>query len=65
MPKFRADLLVPFATMQEAIEVVPKVMTMGGIVPTSVEFMDSMSIKAAELYLNQVLPHSDAGVHHH
>ncbi len=49
--------------MQEAIEVVPKVMTMGGIVPTSVEFMDSMSIKAAELYLNQVLPHSDAGAY--
>ncbi|MGB4002739.1 MAG: FAD-binding oxidoreductase, partial [Bacillota bacterium] len=63
LPKFRADLLVPFATMQEAIEVVPKVMTMGGIVPTSVEFMDSMSIKAAELYLNQVLPHSDAGAY--
>ena len=27
LPKYRADLLVPFATMQEAIEVVPKVMT--------------------------------------
>lgn len=63
LPKYRADLLVPFEEMQKAIEVVPKVMTMGGIVPTSVEFMDSMSIKAAELYLNQVLPHSDAGAY--
>ena len=63
LPKYRADLLVPFKKMQEAIEVVPKIMTMGGIVPTSVEFMDSMTIKAAELYLNQTLPHSDSGAY--
>ncbi|MGL5511662.1 MAG: FAD-binding oxidoreductase, partial [Sporomusa sp.] len=39
LPKYVATLLVPFATMQEAINVVPKIMT-AGIVPTCLEFMD-------------------------
>lgn len=60
LPKFKADLLVPFNSMQVAIEVVPKIMTTGGILPTSVEFMDNMCIRAAEAYLNQTLPQSDA-----
>ncbi|MGE5572620.1 MAG: FAD-binding oxidoreductase [Bacteroidota bacterium] len=60
LPKFKADLLVPFSSMQVAIGVVPKIMTAGGIVPTAVEFMDNMSIRAAQAYLNQSLPQSDA-----
>jgi len=62
LPKYVATLLVPFATMQEAINVVPKIMT-AGIVPTCLEFMDSQSIKASELYLNKKLPYSDAGAY--
>ena len=52
-----ADLVVPFADMQSAIKVVPKIMT-AGIIPTSVEFMDRVSLLAAEQYLNNKLPFS-------
>ena len=62
LPKYVADLLVPFEKMQDAINVVPKIMT-AGVVPTCLEFMDSDSIKAAEMYLNKKLPHSDAGAY--
>lgn len=63
MPRFTVDLLAPFADMQTAIQVVPRIMVDGGVVPTSIEFMDSQSIKAAEDYLNASLPHSDAGAY--
>lgn len=62
MPKYTADLLIPFGDMQAAIRVVPKIMT-AGIIPTTLEFMDSASIKAAEKYLNQKLPYSDAAAY--
>lgn len=62
LPQYVADLLIPFPDMQSAIKVVPKIMT-AGIIPTAVEFMDSVSIKAAEVYLNKKLPYSDAGAY--
>lgn len=62
LPKFVATLLVPFKEMQEAINVVPKIMT-AGIIPACLEFMDSQSIKASEIYLNKKLPYSDAGAY--
>lgn len=60
LPRFSVALLVPFQSMQRGLEVVPEIMTSGGIMPTSVEFMDNMCIEAAESYLNSSLPHSDA-----
>ncbi|MBC8014742.1 MAG: FAD-binding protein [Sporomusaceae bacterium] len=57
LPQFVADLLVPFPDMQTAIKVVPKIMT-AGIIPTAVEFMDRISVLAAEQYLNKTLPYS-------
>jgi len=57
LPQYVADLLIPFADMQSAIKVVPKIMT-AGIIPTSVEFMDHLSVIAAEQYLNKKLPYS-------
>lgn len=62
LPKYVASLLIPFKDMQTAIEVVPKIMT-AGIIPTCLEFMDSWSIKAAEMYLNKKLPYGDAGAY--
>ncbi|MDR9755998.1 MAG: FAD-binding oxidoreductase [Thermoanaerobacterales bacterium] len=53
LPRYVVDLLVPFDDMKKAINIVPIIMTHGGIIPTSVEFMDNLSIKAAEKYLNQ------------
>ena len=63
LPRYVVDLLVPFAAMQTAIDIVLVIMGNGGIVPTCLEFMDSTSIKAAEAYLNQKLPYGDAGAH--
>ena len=63
LPRYKVDLLAPFEDIQTAINVVPRVMTASGVVPTSVEFMDSLSIKAAAEYLNASLPHGDAGAY--
>ncbi|NHM27467.1 FAD-binding protein [Desulfofundulus sp. TPOSR] len=63
LPQYVADLLVPFDDIEKAINIVPTIMTHGGIIPTCLEFMDNLSIKAAELYLNQQLPYGDAAAY--
>ena len=40
---------------------VPTIMTMGRIIPTAVEFMDQLSFQTSYKYLNEHLPHEDAG----
>jgi glycolate oxidase len=60
-PTARAVLLVPFPDTPTAMAVVPRVMTRGRIVPTSVEFMDQRSIQAAYGYTGERLPHPDVG----
>jgi glycolate oxidase len=60
-PTARAVLLVPFPDTPTAIAAVPRVMTRGRIVPTSVEFMDQRSIQAAYEYTGERLPHPDVG----
>jgi len=57
LSEYVADLLIPFPDMQSAIKVVPMIMT-AGIIPTSLEFMDRLSVLAAEQYLNKKLPFS-------
>ncbi len=61
LPKTKADLLVLFKTPEKAIDVVPKIMTSTGIIPTAIEFMDHLSIKTACEYLNESLPYREAG----
>jgi glycolate oxidase len=60
-PAARAVLLVPFPDTPAAIGAVPRLMTRGRIVPTSVEFMDRRSIRAAYDYTGERLPHPDVG----
>ncbi len=60
-PTARMVLLVPFADVPTAIGAVPRIMTRGRIVPTSVEFMDQRSIQAAYDYTGERLPHPDVG----
>lgn len=62
-PRYNTVLLVPFADMQTAINIVPAVMTRAGVIPTSIEFMDNLCIKSAESFLDRRLPHSDAGAY--
>jgi glycolate oxidase len=63
MPRPRAavDLLCLFATAEEAIAAVPRIMTSGGIIPTAIEFMDRSSVHASCKYLNETLPYEKCG----
>ena len=60
LPTAKADLLVLFAGPKEAIDVVPVIMS-HGIIPTSIEFMDKLSVETSCRYLNESLPYQDAG----
>ena len=59
-PTAKSDLLVLFKTPRQAIDMVPIIMSKG-IVPTSIEFMDQLSIITSCRYLNESLPYEEAG----
>jgi glycolate oxidase len=61
LPKAQVDLLCLFKTSEEAIEVAAKIETVGGIIPTAIEFMDKNAIKAACEYLNETIAYQEAG----
>jgi glycolate oxidase len=61
LPRSSVDLLCLFRTPEEAIAAVPRIMTAGGIIPTSIEFMDQPSFRAACEYLNERIPWQSAG----
>jgi len=61
LPTASAVLLIPFADVPSAIGAVPQIMTQGHIIPTSVEFMDRLSIQTAYAYLEERLPHPEIG----
>lgn len=63
LSKHIVDLLVPFKTVEKAIEFVPKMIIESKVIPTSIEFMDNSSLSLTEKYLNSTLPYSDAGAH--
>ena len=60
LPTAKEDLLVLFKDVQSAIDIVPKIMINGRIIPTSIEFMDALSVKASCEYLNEHLPYQKA-----
>ncbi|MGI6083134.1 MAG: FAD-binding oxidoreductase [Limnochordia bacterium] len=59
LPKKRVSLLVPFASLEEAIRTVPKVL-MSRTNPTAIEFMQQDAIYAYEQSMGKSFPHSDA-----
>lgn len=61
IPKYTVDLLVLFKDPESAIKLVPKIMIEGGLIPTSIEYMDYLSVKTTCEYLNERLPYKDAG----
>ncbi|MCL5070183.1 MAG: FAD-binding protein [Actinobacteria bacterium] len=61
LPLYRVDLLVLFKDVKSAIGMVPAIMTETKIIPTSIEFMDKLSVQASCQYLNEHLPYQDAG----
>ena len=61
LPKAQVDLLCLFKSSEDAIKVVPRIMTECGIIPTAIEFMDRASVQAACKYLNETIPYAQAG----
>lgn len=61
LPRKKTDLLVLFEDIQTAIDMVPEIMTKGRIIPTSIEFMDKLSVMTSCAYLNERLPYQEAG----
>jgi glycolate oxidase len=59
-PSAKSDLLVLFKTPKEAIDLVPEILCRG-VIPTSIEFMDRLSVQASCKYLNENLPYEDCG----
>ena len=60
LPKAKSDLLVLFKTPAEAIACVPEIIAKGTI-PTSMEFMDKLSVETSCQYLNESLPYESCG----
>ncbi|MBD3307132.1 FAD-binding oxidoreductase, partial [candidate division KSB3 bacterium] len=61
LPKVNIDLLVLFKDAQEAMDIVPVIMTETGVIPTAIEFMDHVSVQTSCRYLNERLPYQEAG----
>jgi len=61
LPTAKEDLLVLFKDVKSAIDMVPEIMTNARIIPTSIEFMDKLSVKTSCEYLNEHLPYQEAG----
>lgn len=62
LPGAKIDMMVLFDTLQSAVTAVPRIMTETGIIPTSVEFMDRLTLETSCLYLGEDLArYKDAG----
>ncbi len=61
LPGANVDLLCLFQTPEEAIAMVTKIQSITGIVPTTIEFMDQVAVRAACEYLNETIPYQQAG----
>ena len=60
-PAARAVVLVPFPDVASAIGVVPRIMTQGRIVPSSVEFMDRLTVETIYAFVGETPPHPNLG----
>lgn len=60
LPKAKSDLLALFETPAAAIACVPEILARGTI-PTSIEFMDRLSVATSCAYLNEGLPYEKCG----
>jgi len=59
-PTAKSDLLALFRTAKDAIDLVPEILCRG-VTPTSIEFMDSLSVQTSCKYLNESLPYENCG----
>ena len=54
LPAATAVLLIPFGSAAEAVEAFPKVIAEAGILPTSIEFMDRLSVETVYRFLGEI-----------
>ena len=59
-PAAKSDLLALFKSPKDAIDLVPDILCRG-VTPTSIEFMDSLSVRTSCKYLNESLPYENCG----
>jgi len=59
-PTAKSDILALFRTTRDAIDIVPEILCRG-LTPTSIEFMDSLSVQTSCKYLNESLPYESCG----
>ncbi len=60
IPGATTVLLALFKSTEEAISVVPKLLSVGKIIPTSIEYMDRLSVVTSCEYLNEELPYRES-----
>jgi glycolate oxidase len=56
LPAVQIDMIAPFDSVESAIATVPHIMTSTGIIPSSMEFMDRLSMETACRYLGETVP---------
>lgn len=61
LPTATAVLLIPFETAAGAIAAFPKVIAQAGFLPSSVEFMDRLSVATVYQFLGETPPRHDIG----
>lgn len=59
LPQYVVDLLAVFPTIESAIAIVGKI-AKAGVTPTCVEFLDNVTIRGIERFLNEKLPFSES-----
>ena len=59
LPTAKIDLLALFPDVETAMNVVPLIMTKGGLIPTGIEFMDRLSISTTHDYLGEKMPYPE------
>lgn len=59
LSSYIVDILVPFSTISTAMASVPRVMTEGKAIPSSIEFMDKPSMELIERYLQTKFKYSE------
>ena len=60
-PAATAVLLIPFGGAAEAVEAFPRVVARAGILPTSIEFMDRLSVETVYRFLGEAPPRPGIG----
>jgi glycolate oxidase len=59
-PQEVLDILVPFQSIRDALELVSKLI-LGRIIPAAIEFMDEDAVKFVKKFLKEEMPFPDAG----